>query len=201
MQTETNSRLPLPWVEMSFSSQDRSGFIHLTFYIVVRPGNRRKWAISVVFCSVICLFSFMAPLLPSLLIEPMLSFIHLLLIFLRRAHKMESTESCQNMLRSGRPSPEVSPPRLRSGWAHPRSRYEVFWQKKIGWCLTQLPPHFMLFSTVWQFIYSIYLVLLWLCGVARLDFFPQSFSRLSCICLYQSSGARRILKIVSVTSF
>lgn len=99
---------------------------------------------------------------------------HLLPVFLRWAHKMKTTENCQNTVRSGRSS-EASPARLRSGWANPKSRYEVFWLKKIGWCLMQLPPHFMLFSTVWQFIYSIYLVLLWLCGVARLDFFPQSF--------------------------
>lgn len=126
---------------------------------------------------------------------------HLFLVFLRWAHKMKSTENCQNTVRSGRSSSEASPARLRSGWANPKSWYEVFWQKKIGWCLMQLPPHFMLFSTVWQFIYSIYLALLWLCGVARLDFFPQSFSRLSCICLCQSSGAWRILEIVFLTSF
>lgn len=49
---------------------------------------------------------------------------------------------------------------------------------KIGCCLMQLPPHFTPFSTVWRFIYSIYLLLLWLCSFVRLDFSPPSTSTL-----------------------
>lgn len=165
-------------------------------------GNSHKMGKFGYFCSGICLVLFKNALLPffsdwmDVLVQPLICF------YFRGEHtKWNPPKIAKNTVRSGRSSSEASPARRRSGWANLKSWYEVFWLTKIGWCLMQLPPHFMLFSTVWQFIYSIYLVLLWLCRVARLDFFPQSFSRLSCICLCQSSGAWRILEIVFLTSF
>lgn len=124
-----------------------------------------------------CLVVFKDALLPFLVMNGMDVLVHPLICFRYFSgehRKWNPPKNCQNTVRSGRSS-EASPARLRSGWANPKSWYEVFWLKKIGWCLMQLPPHFMLFSTVWQFIYSIYLVLLWLCGVARLDFFSPIF--------------------------
>lgn len=74
--------------------------------------------------------------------------------------------------------------RLRSGWLNPKSwscfRRKWSFLREENW-LMQLPPHFTLFSPVWRFIFSIYLLLLWLCCF-RLDFFfPSVFSRLRCV--------------------